>query len=202
LLHYSIFKNKKRAIENLQNIPFQEMEKMMKIANENLGVNIPLKNTDFVKINLPNKDSKEIESLKKMKDLEISEQHPKNLKEGIFIKNAGLILLHPFLKMFFEKLDFLSEKIIKPEKTDEAINVLHYLATGKEQAYEHELMFEKFICNVPFQQPINRHIVLSKNQKIACEVLLQAVLDHWTALKSDSTEIIQNEFLQREGKLI
>lgn len=36
---------------------------------------------------------------------------------------------------------------------------------------------------------------------MACETLLEAVLGHWTALKSNSTAILQNEFLQREGKL-
>jgi hypothetical protein len=103
--------------------------------------------------------------------------------------------------MFFEKMDFISEKTIKPEKMDEAIHALHYLATGKEQAYEYELVFEKFLCNVPLNHPINRHILLTKEQKMACEILLEAVLGHWTALKSNSTAILQNEFLQREGKL-
>jgi len=201
ILHYSIFRNKLEIMEILQNTPIEQVEMILKIAKENFGVNIPLKNKDFVKKIVSEQSQQDAKSYEKMNDLETSEQNFKNKKEDIFIKNAGLILLHPFLKMFFDKLDFLSEKNIKPEKVDEAIHVLHYLSTGKEQAYEHELTFEKFMCNVPFHQPVNRHILISKDQKLACEVLLQAVLEHWTDLKSKSTEILQNEFLQREGKL-
>jgi hypothetical protein len=32
--------------------------------------------------------------------------------------------------------------------------------------------------------------------------LLGAVLEHWTALRSDSSELLRNEFLQREAKII
>ena len=177
--------NKKEIIEIFKNTPARDVEKIFKMAN---------------------KESKRVllekEEREKATYLNVSESLSNIENVEILLKNAGLILLHPFLKMFFEKLDFLLGKNINPEKIDEAIHVLHYLSTGKEHAYEHDLLFEKFICNVPFQQPINRHISLSKEQKIACEVLLQAVLEHWSALKSSSTEIIQNEFLQREGKLI
>lgn len=202
ILHYSIFKNEMEIIEILQNTPIEQVERILKMAKGNFNVTIPLKNKGFSKKIDSEQSNKDAKSLEKMKNMEITEQNPTNIKEGVFIKNVGLVLLHPFFKMFFEKLDFLSGKNIKPDKIDEAIHVLHYLSTGKKQAYENELLIEKFICNVPFHQPINRHIILTKDQKIACEVLLQAVLEHWTALKSSSTEIIQNEFLQREGKLI
>ena len=202
LIHYSLFKNKKEIIEKLQKIPFKEIAKMMNIANENFGITIPLKKTDFKKMEESTKNPKEMEHSEKPNEMELAEDTFKNGTIETFIKNAGLILLHPFLKMFFEKLDLLSEKKIKPEKIDETIHLLHYLATGKEQPYENELVFEKFLCNVPLQQPINRNIELTKDQKIACEVLLQAVLGHWESLKSKSTGLLQNEFLQREGKLI
>ena len=171
------------------------------ISKESFGLNISL-NT----INLQNETSETEVSLKTEKkqkeiDTTTSIEETETDKDGILIQNAGLILLHPFLKMFFEKMDFLTEKNIKPEKIDEAILLLHYLATGKEQPYEYELIFEKFLCNVPLHHPINRHILLTKEQKMACEILLEAVLGHWTALKSNSTAILQNEFLQREGKL-
>src|SRR5690606_38582956 len=202
LLHFSLFNNKQKAVEILQNIPFNNVKKILKEAGEKFEIHIPINSADFIKIDDRKKEFQKAESPEKMDSWDISENDFNNKKEEVFIKNAGLILLHPFLKMFFEKLDFLSGKNIKPGKIDEAIHVLHYLATGKEQAYEHELLIEKFICNVPFQQPIDRHISLTKEQKIACEVLLLAVLENWSTLKSKSTEIIQNEFLQRDGKLI
>jgi hypothetical protein len=121
--------------------------------------------------------------------------------EGTLLKNAGLILLHPFLKPFFEKLGFLSEKTIIPSKIDNAIHVLHYLATKEEHVFEHQLLLEKFLCEVPFNYPINRHLSLTKAQKEECNELHKSVLGHWTALKSSSPDILRNEFLKREGKL-
>ncbi|MBK5212348.1 MAG: hypothetical protein JJE55_01655 [Flavobacteriaceae bacterium] len=201
VLSHSI-NNEKALIEILKNTSLKDVEKILKIANEIFGINIQIDIEEFAKIKATNKELLKKANSEKTNNIEVSESLSSIEKDGILLRNAGLILLHPFLKMFFEKLDFLSGKHIKTEKVDEAIHLLHYLSTGKEQTYEHELVFEKFLCNVSLHQPINRHVSLSKEQKISCEVLLQAVLEHWSALKSKSTKIIQNEFLQREGKLI
>ena len=192
---YSIRKSAKEVEKIFRNIPSEEVSKLRQISKESFGSDISLSTKNLQKETVETEVSLKTE--KKQKEIEETETN----KDGILVQNAGLILLHPFLKMFFEKMDFLSEKTIKPEKMDEAIHALHYLATGNEQAYEYKLVFEKFLCNVPLHHPINRHILLTKVQKMACEILLEAVLGHWTALKSNSTAILQNEFLQREGKL-
>ncbi len=201
-LRFSINKNQQEIKPVFKDIPEKQTLELIKILNDSFEINRSLVQRKVKKQNLElensiEKDSREKDSINSIKEFQIQ-----NEDAGILIQNAGLILLHPFLKMFFEKMEFLSEKIIKPEKMDEAIHALHYLATGKEQPYEYELVFEKFLCNLPLHFPVNRHIQLSKAQKMACEILLEAVLGHWTALKSKSTEILQNEFLQREGKLI
>ncbi|HBC05088.1 MAG TPA: hypothetical protein DC015_13070 [Aequorivita sp.] len=192
---YSIRKSAKEVEKIFRNIPSEEVSKLRQISKESFGSDISLSTKNLQKETVETEVSLKTE--KKQKEIEETETN----KDGILVQNAGLILLHPFLKMFFEKMDFISEKTIKPEKMDEAIHALHYLATGNEQAYEYKLVFEKFLCNVPLHHPINRHILLTKEQKMACEILLEAVLGHWTALKSNSTAILQNEFLQREGKL-
>ncbi|MEQ3501059.1 contractile injection system tape measure protein [Tenacibaculum sp. SSH1-16] len=116
------------------------------------------------------------------------------------IKNAGLILLHPFLKQFFNTCGFLDNenKIIKP---NEAVHLLHYVATKKEQQFENNLIFEKFLCNLPIQSSIERNVVLSDELKEKSEELLRAVLQNWSVLKSSSNDLLRNEYLQREGKL-
>ncbi|MEZ4858748.1 MAG: contractile injection system tape measure protein [Flavobacteriaceae bacterium] len=123
------------------------------------------------------------------------------LEQGIIVKNAGLILIHPFIKHFFEKLDFLLDGKIKPEKIDAAVHLLHYLACKEEQPQEHLLLFEKYLCNIPLQQPIKRFIKLTAFQKEACEELLLAMMTHWEGLKTKNTDVLRNEFLLREGKL-
>lgn len=116
------------------------------------------------------------------------------------IRNAGLILLHPFLKQFFNSCGFLDKenKIIKP---NEAVHLLHYVATKKEQQFENNLIFEKFLCNLPIQSSIERNIVLSGELKEKSEELLSAVLQNWSILKNSSNDLLRNEYLQREGKL-
>jgi hypothetical protein len=82
-----------------------------------------------------------------------------------------------------------------------ATHLLHYIATGKEQDYENAMAFEKFLCNIPIAQPIERNIVLSEEMKKEGEAMLQAVLSNWDVIKTSSAELLQNEFLQRPGKL-
>ncbi|MCB0457896.1 MAG: contractile injection system tape measure protein [Flavobacteriaceae bacterium] len=124
-----------------------------------------------------------------------------DLEEGILVKNAGLLLIHPFIKHFFEKLEFLSENNIKPEKIDEAVHILHYLACKKLQPDEHALVFEKYMCHVPLHFPIKKRVTLTALQLEACEALLKAMLQHWKTLKTQNTDVLRSEFLMRKGKL-
>ena len=42
---------------------------------------------------------------------------------------------------------------------------------------------------------------LENDDLAACDALLRAVLDHWTALRSSSPEWLRQQFFLREGKL-
>ncbi len=119
---------------------------------------------------------------------------------GLYVENAGLMLIHPFLKSLFVNCKLLDKDntINDPEV---ATHLLHYVATGKEQDYENAMTFEKFLCNIPIDEPIERNIVLSEEMKKEASEMLQAVLDNWDIMKKSSAELLQNEFLQRPGKL-
>ncbi|CAL2082235.1 contractile injection system tape measure protein [Tenacibaculum sp. 190524A05c] len=123
-----------------------------------------------------------------------------NKPKSYIIKNAGLILIHPFLKQFFASCNLLNDKneIIKPT---EAVHLLHYVATKKEKQLESNLIFEKFLCNVPIHQTIERNITLSDELKENAENLLQSIVQNWEILKNSSSDLIRNEFIQRQGKL-
>ncbi|MXO04514.1 contractile injection system tape measure protein [Flavobacterium sp. HBTb2-11-1] len=119
---------------------------------------------------------------------------------GLYVDNAGLVLIHPFLKSLFENCKLLNKDntINDPEV---AAHLLHYAATGKEQDYENAMVFEKFLCNIPIAEPIERNIELSEEMKKEVLTMLQAVLSNWDIIKKSSAELLQNEFLQRPGKL-
>ncbi len=119
---------------------------------------------------------------------------------GLYLENAGLVLIHPFLKSLFENCGLLNKDntINNPEV---AAHLLHYVATGQEQDYENAMVFEKFLCNIPLAEPIERNIVLSDEMKKEAATMLQAVLSNWEIMKTSTAELLQNEFLQRPGKL-
>jgi len=149
-----------------------------------------------------NSDSKESNKSLAIENTTIYQEDEIIKQEGVYyVENAGLILLHPFLKSFFEKCSLLddNQNINNPIL---AIHLLHYLATGQEKQYEHLQILEKFLCAIPLQHPINREVYLSDKLKENAEELLEAVLKHLPMLKSTSAELFQNEFLQRPGKLL
>lgn len=129
-----------------------------------------------------------------------NEEIAHNAISELYVDNAGLVLIHPFLKSLFENCKLLNKDntINNPET---AAHLLHYTATGKEQDYENAMVFEKFLCNIPINEPIERNIVLSEEMKKEAAAMLEAVLSNWDVMKTSSAELLQNEFLQRPGKL-
>jgi hypothetical protein len=167
-------------------------------TDESLALS-PKKETEINAVFKTEKETEEEEILKPSLFLidEITAEIPANH----YINNAGLILIHPFLKQLFTNCKLLNKdnSINDPEV---AAHLLHYVATAKEQDYEHEMVFEKLLCNIPIDQTINRNITLSDEVKNHANEMLRAVLDHWEVMKKSSVALLQNEYLQRPGKII
>lgn len=128
----------------------------------------------------------------------------KKLKEGdfLYIRNAGLILFHPFLPRFFETLGLTDGKafVDKPARV-RAVQLIQYLATGEFDQPEYQMTLNKILCGHPLNEPIAREIVLTEAEEAEAQKLLQAVITHWTALKNTSPEGLQYNYFLREGKL-
>lgn len=119
-----------------------------------------------------------------------------------YIQNAGLILIHPFIKTFFEDCSLLhpnTQQLLDPEL---GAHLLHYIATGNTNAPEYDMVFEKFLCNIPVNQTINRHIKLSHKHKAQAKKVIESVQHNWPPMKAASAALLQNEFFQRSGKLV
>lgn len=130
-------------------------------------------------------------------------KRPSNETEGIYVQNSGLILLHPFLLYFFKEFDLLnSADAFKDDACQQtAVHLLHYLATGKEEPFEYELLLEKYLCGHDIDEPVERFVTLTDKMKAECDHLLKAVIHHWKVLKSTSPDGLRQAFLQRPGKL-
>jgi hypothetical protein len=161
-------------------------------------------------LNLNPEDSKEDE-LRQLKE-EIQEQqqdeHKKSAKEilsdqdSIYIHNAGLVILHPFLSTYFNRLNMIKDgDFINSEFRHRAVHLLQYLAFGTEKNEEHELVLNKILCNIPIDEPIISGIMMTEFEKSVSAELINAVLVQWDKLKNTSAESFQASFMQRDGAL-
>ncbi|SEG60967.1 hypothetical protein SAMN05421847_2941 [Halpernia humi] len=125
-----------------------------------------------------------------------------SFQKALFIENAGLVILHPFLKALFEKLNLSKNEIWRNEISQQkAILLSQYLVTGKEETQESDLLLNKILCGFDLNKVINTKLKITKTEKESCNNLLEAVLEHWTAMSKSSTVALQQTFLQRKAKL-
>jgi hypothetical protein len=81
------------------------------------------------------------------------------------------------------------------------VRLLSFLSYGDAETGEHRLVFHKFICGLDLETALPAAVPVSLEEKQACEELLQAVINHWKALRNTSPDGLREAFLQREGKL-
>lgn len=117
----------------------------------------------------------------------------------IYVQNAGLVLLHPFLPQFLGALGAAEEdSMVNP---DQALYLLHFLATGSETAAEYDLTFGKLLCGLPLEQPVEMGPGLTAEEKAEALNLLQTVVRYWDVLKDTSPDGLRGAYLHRPGKL-
>jgi len=123
--------------------------------------------------------------------------------EGIFVQNAGIVLLHPFLNSFFQRLKLvIEEKFVDLYSQKKAIHLLHYLATGNTEAEEYELVVPKVLCGLSIQVPVEKYISLTDDELYEAGNMLGAAIQQWEKLKNTSAAGMREGFLQRNGKLL
>jgi hypothetical protein len=123
--------------------------------------------------------------------------------EGVYIENAGIIILHPFLTPLFKELNLLDEQdvFLPGECGQRATIILNYLCTGKETYDEHLLAFNKIVCGLKPEDNLPAGLLLTDTERSECDSLLETVVQYWEALKGAGKEAIQETFFARKGKL-
>jgi len=121
---------------------------------------------------------------------------------GIYLNHAGLVILHPFLQIYFEDVGLLTENSFSNEYAQQqAIALLHYFSTGQTTRSEPELILPKLLCSWPLNDPLNSNIQLPPSALTEAENLLSTVITYWDALKTTTPTGLREGFLQRSGKL-
>lgn len=130
-------------------------------------------------------------------------------KAGNYIDHAGLVLTAPFLTTLFERLGVWNPVASTVANTQPslsnpalALTLLHYLATGSENAVEFQLPMAKVLCGLPIESACDLPYVLSSDQCSEADAALESLIAHWSALKDTSIDGLREAFLQRPGKLI
>ncbi len=122
-----------------------------------------------------------------------------DIGEGIYLGNAGLIILHPFLPQLFTALNISDDtELLQPQR---ALCLLHFLTTGQTTAPEYELILPKILCNVPLEIPVESDVALTDNEREEAVALLDAVIRHWEVLRNTSRDGLRGTFLLRHGKV-
>ncbi len=199
---------------------FSEYIQKIGLKNETAYIINGLK-TNLIKIKDMNKEERRNSGEKVKKD----KMHPSSLSDkvkaeekanagpyptkpkeqaSIYINNAGLILIAPFLSRLFDLLSFIENKEFKgKDKQIHAAFLLQYLVFGKNKDLypEHELVLNKILVALDNEQSIPQTIELTEEECSHAEYLLKSVLQHWEKLRNTSLAGLREAFLQREGKL-
>jgi hypothetical protein len=118
---------------------------------------------------------------------------------GVYVNNAGLVVLHPFFVQFFQALGLArGSELLEPGR---ALCLLHYMATGQTTAPEYELMLPKVLCGLPLGTPAASDVGLTTAELEEADALLGSVIRHWDALRSASPDGLRGAFLLRSGRL-
>ena len=120
---------------------------------------------------------------------------------------AGLVVLHPFLPRLLQGLQLHSGQPgepLSPAVLPRALALLHALACGPgpTSALELDLPLLKLLLGLPPLQGLSLPAaVLSEPDVAEVQALLEAVRQHWPALRGSSVATLRVSFLQRRGLL-
>jgi hypothetical protein len=120
------------------------------------------------------------------------------------VRFAGLVLLHPFLVRLFQATGVVQVDMsrLSRESTERAAAMLCRLVQPDEPRYEFELGFIKVLLGMhPAAYLSVDFRCLSTSQRTECDLLLEAAIEHWGALKKTSPQGLREAFLQRGGLL-
>ncbi|OQP68265.1 contractile injection system tape measure protein [Niastella populi] len=125
-----------------------------------------------------------------------------NKTEQLYVTNAGLVLLHPFLGTYFTRLNLMNEgQFVNREAQARAVHLLQYLAYNTTEHPEHELVLNKILCNYPLHEPLPLEITPEPNETGLSAELLQVVIQRSGKLSGSTVDGFRVSFLHREGVL-
>lgn len=128
-------------------------------------------------------------------------------KGPLYVENAGLVLLGPFLPQLFARLDVLATPEGQaPRMRDlaaatRAVHLLQYLADCRLDAPEPQLVLNKVLCGLQPADAVERRHDATEEELSICESLLRTVVVNWTVMRNTDAAGLRETFLRRAGRL-
>lgn len=133
-----------------------------------------------------------------LENLELDFSH----ENEIYIDNAGLILLWPFLTHFFDRLGLtIKNQFTDDQAQQQAVALLQYIAIDDTNFPEYQLPLNKLLCGMGIEEVYALETSLKMAELEECTQLLTAVIAQAPILNNMSIPAFRATFLLRQGVL-
>jgi hypothetical protein len=122
--------------------------------------------------------------------------------DELYIGNAGLVILWPFLSHFFAHLGLLTDKTFADMTARQrAVGLLQYVASEEPSPPEYLLPLNKVLSGLALTEVFDFGPPLTETEADSCADLLRAVIAQAPILRDMSTAGFRGSFLLRQGIL-
>lgn len=123
--------------------------------------------------------------------------------DELYVGDAGLVILWPFLERLFHRVGVLGEdrRFIDEDAQYQAVALLEMIATADPDPREFRLPLAKLLCGRRLESDFRLDRPLLPDQLAEADRMLAAVIDHAPALGKLSIPGLRTAFLQRPGAL-
>ncbi|MCF6324585.1 MAG: hypothetical protein L3J89_09730 [Gammaproteobacteria bacterium] len=127
---------------------------------------------------------------------------PAVIGDAVYIRNAGLVLLAPYLSTLFERLKLLQHnQFISAHASAHAVHIMQYMADEVGEAPEYMMVLNKLMCGIATAKPVVKDALISDGEKEMINGLLSAVIGNWKGIGNTTVGGLRESFLAREGRL-
>ena len=120
--------------------------------------------------------------------------------EQIYISNAGMVLLHPFISTLFSRAGLMHVGKFKDEEAQsKAAMLLQYAVMGSVSNKEYELVLNKLFVGLNPEEVLITDVDVTKEDRELVDGMINAIMQQWDKMKNTSLEGFRNSFLIREG---
>ncbi|WP_163411029.1 contractile injection system tape measure protein [Flavobacterium ajazii] len=145
---------------------------------------------------------KNIEMIEKIETIKMNKSVKTPIKEGIPVRNAGIVLLNSYIVMLFERLNLVRDnEFTSTENQIRAAQYLQYVVTGLTTTEEAYLPLNKVLCGLSMMHAIPDEIEISTAEKTLINGLITAAISYWAVIGDCSVDGFRGNWLVRDGIL-